>query len=86
MHYFEHLLFEVVGLALGFVSLGRCALVSFEQLAKRFPSVSTTAATTTRTFDKKALQKAYPEIDLSRFVKETPRAASITIKIGNSQK
>lgn len=48
--------------------------------------VSTTAATTTRTFDKKALQKAYPDIDLSRFVKETPRAASITIKIGDPQK
>lgn len=45
-------------------------------------SVSLTAPSVTRTLDKKALQKAHPELDLAPFYKESPRAGSITIKIG----
>lgn len=45
-------------------------------------SASVTAPSVTRTFDKKALQKAHPEIDLAPFHKESPRAGSLTIKIG----
>ena len=52
-------------------------------LRLEWPVVSVTyvAATTAKTFDKKALSKAHPEIDLTQFEKETPRAASLRITI-----
>ena len=52
-------------------------------LRLEWPDVSVTyvAATTAKTFDKKALAKAHPEINLADFEKVTPRAASLRITI-----
>lgn len=45
-------------------------------------SVSTTAASVTRTFDKKALFKDHPELDCDKYYKTSTRAGGVTIKIG----